>query len=126
MELTPIQKDWLAALRSGEYKQCSDMLQNGDSFCCLGVACVIAEKHGVLVEYGVVGDDRFVLGESLEVQDYVRNALNLRDPLGTPEGGGKACSLTLTVLNDTGASFEEIADIIENHPESYFYDPKGE
>jgi hypothetical protein len=30
---------WIAALRSGKYKQAHHWLRKGDSFCCLGVAC---------------------------------------------------------------------------------------
>lgn len=32
---------WVAALRSGEYKQGREVLRNGDQFCCLGVLCDI-------------------------------------------------------------------------------------
>lgn len=32
-----IKKKWVAALRSGEYKQCRGRLKRGDSYCCLGV-----------------------------------------------------------------------------------------
>ena len=38
---------WIAALRSGEYKQGRAQLRTGDQFCCLGVLCDIASKHGV-------------------------------------------------------------------------------
>lgn len=40
---------WTAALRSGEYKQGHVYLNNGDEFCCLGVAVEVAIKDGAVV-----------------------------------------------------------------------------
>ena len=34
---------WIAALRSGQYKQCRNRLKDGDGFCCLGVLCDIVD-----------------------------------------------------------------------------------
>jgi len=34
--------EWTAALRSGDYEQCQDVLNDGGGFCCLGVLCEIA------------------------------------------------------------------------------------
>ena len=39
-------KRWVAALRSGEYKQTQGQLWSGDGFCCLGVLCDLAAKDG--------------------------------------------------------------------------------
>lgn len=33
---------WIAALRSGEYKQAYGTLVSGDGYCCLGVACLLS------------------------------------------------------------------------------------
>lgn len=33
---------WIAALRSGAYKQGKGRLRRGDSYCCLGVLCEVA------------------------------------------------------------------------------------
>lgn len=43
-EKLPIEfkEKWVAALRSGEYKQGDACLYSQGSFCCLGVACVVA------------------------------------------------------------------------------------
>ena len=41
--LKPVTRaEWIAALRSGAYKQGRDSLKRGDRFCCLGVACDLA------------------------------------------------------------------------------------
>lgn len=42
-----IKAQWLTALRSGEYKQGTGALRNGNAFCCLGVLCDLAAKQGV-------------------------------------------------------------------------------
>lgn len=48
--LSKVQKMWVDALRSGEYKQGHGALHlkypKGDKFCCLGVACDLFQKHG--------------------------------------------------------------------------------
>ncbi len=45
---TPIRK-WVEALESGEFKHSKEVLQGEREFCCLGVACVVAEKARVPV-----------------------------------------------------------------------------
>lgn len=43
-----IKAKWVAALRSGEYKQGHEHLRVDDSYCCLGVLCdLYAITHGV-------------------------------------------------------------------------------
>jgi hypothetical protein len=39
-----IKQQWLAALRSGEYRQARQALRHGDTFCCLGVLCDLHAK----------------------------------------------------------------------------------
>lgn len=38
---------WAKALESGEYRQGSQSLLDGNKYCCLGVACDLAMKNGV-------------------------------------------------------------------------------
>lgn len=40
----PFKAEWLAALRSGDYKQGQNYLKTRDGMCCLGVACDIRHK----------------------------------------------------------------------------------
>lgn len=47
-----IEKDWIAALRSGEYTQCTGVLQERDpamplSYCCLGVLGKVLQQKGL-------------------------------------------------------------------------------
>lgn len=41
-------EEWLIALESGEYEQGHGSLRTGDHFCCMGVACDLAEKAGIV------------------------------------------------------------------------------
>lgn len=46
MAMNPeIKAKWVAALRSGEYKQGRDSLRKGDGFCCLGVLCDLYDSE---------------------------------------------------------------------------------
>lgn len=105
-------KKWVAALRSGEFDQAIGKLESEDGrFCCLGVACRLAnlprEIHASYVIYGDPGD-------------HEHNYL----PTGGAEWLGLETSNPsvlikelnwqyLANLNDEGYSFAEIADLIE-------------
>lgn len=60
-----IEKEWIAALRSGEYKQCTGTLEqfvpgHAPSYCCLGVLGVVLQEKGLadaLVNQGDVPYD---------------------------------------------------------------------
>lgn len=121
MELTKNQKLWIEALRSGKYKQAVGVLEStSGGFCCLGVACKVAEEHGVEVIYDEYKGIKTVAGASLTSQSSVKKWLGIGDGHGFPTTNSNL--LPLAVLNDGGTTFEEIADIIEANPESYFYE----
>lgn len=42
--------EWADALESGEYGQTNNVLRNNSGFCCLGVLCELAVRHGVIQE----------------------------------------------------------------------------
>ena len=47
---------WVAALRSGEFEQTQEVLVLEDddgkkSYCCLGVACVLAIREGIAEDF---------------------------------------------------------------------------
>jgi hypothetical protein len=111
----PIVKDWLKALRSGEFKQGAGNLQTGDAYCCLGVACVVAERHGLKV----LRDDNGISGQYLGSQAEVMRAIGLR--LGN--GGfrdGEVNKYLAAINDDAEATFPEIADIIEANADTLF------
>ena len=120
-------KKWIAALRSGEFKQGKDRLRTDDRFCCLGVACELAAREGIIdkgkgerMDSGLTryqyGSYELYYGEGK--YQYLPRLVCDWLGLNTSEGGYNQTSLT--VLNDEGATFEEIAAVIESEPEGLF------
>ena len=132
-------KKWVAALRSGEYRQGRGWLHlhtpEDDSYCCLGVACDLYSKETgnggwrERTEHGAVMFDDGSAGSRWESQSSGRltNAVRMWLGLTTDDGTYHAppypsshnCG-TLLACNDAGASFEEIANIIESETEGLF------
>jgi hypothetical protein len=112
---------WVAALRSGEYRQGRGHLKkntDGENFyCCLGVLCEIALQDGLPLREHVGGngatffngDDSFLPSEIAQWAKLPND--NPSTSLRTIENVEE--NATLSYLNDTGKSFLEIADIIE-------------
>jgi hypothetical protein len=124
-QLTPNQKQWIKALRSGKYTQGKGCLHNTDGFCCLGVAAkefltddvVVAEVTDKYdIDYASWSYDT----EPEMAPDYVMKALGLYDNNGSSKTNDDL--MMLTHLNDDDSTFEQIADIIEANPEHYFRD----
>ena len=117
--MNDLAKAWLDELRSGKYEQGTMELRSGNAYCCLGVACELYR-----LSYGKgkwkendsgsflfsIGGER--TGGLLPVR--VKDALGLTDINGHFDGGN------LARINDRGATFEEIADIIESEPPGLF------
>lgn len=95
-----IKKQWVAALRSGKYKQGRHLLRSRDEkYCCLGVLCDLHAKF--------LGNDcvwRF--GTVLSEETYRWAGLKYSNPSFNDNTNAIA-------LNDAGFSFSEIADKIE-------------
>ena len=86
---------WVEALRSGKYNQGFSALKHkkvdeGFAFCCLGVGCEITDDSLANEFIGMPPDSFYDLG-----------GLSLND------------AEELASANDSGSSFEEIADLIE-------------
>lgn len=114
-----LKKQWVKALRSGEYKQCQLQLrrfdeENGESFCCLGV----------LADLAVDGDwnecNELVTSEGLVRCAYVPTTLldhgtqttlvNMNDGEDSYWNNDRACT-----VETEGKTFAEIADYIEEN-----------
>jgi hypothetical protein len=113
-------KRWVAALRSGKYKQgknalCSTEPDGMDpTFCCLGVL-LDTEWDGYWVPaVGCVLDGRLCWAiDGLAILVIPHTAQSM---LGISGGGEFDNALRpLAYYNDTGASFEQIADLIEKN-----------
>lgn len=113
---------WVDALRSGEFSQGQQYLERDGCLCCLGVACRVIERvEPDRVKTSVSNFDASTVMFSVDGEDCVRwlspkaaRLMGLRESGGEYEGG------TLMAHNDTGASFQEIADIIEANADTLF------
>ena len=106
-----VKEKWLNALRSGDYQQTQSCLRKEDGFCCLGVLCdLYGKEHNV--EWNL-GDD----GTYYEFQDNESILpLSVIEWAGVEDDNPEICGETpLSLLNDNGSTFNEIADLIEEH-----------
>lgn len=95
-----IKKKWIAALLSGKYKQGRDVLRNSkNEFCCFGVLCdVVDNTKWEESSRGYYYDLCFKL---LPLE--IRNKYGIRE------------IDYLTMMNDSGVSFKEIAKYIKEN-----------
>lgn len=109
---------WVDALRSGNYEQGQQVLQASGRYCCLGVACKVAQDNGVDV---CTSDEGRLLGNTLASQRPTQHWLGLRNNLGELPGNAsfepdnENLTSLITLNDDRALSFEEIADRIETH-----------
>ena len=120
-----IKQKWIDALRSGKYPQAQSKLYSGDGFCCLGVLCdIYANQVGDITwvkrdpngrfdddkwDYWYFDDQSEVLPEC--VSKWAE--LDENDPVVTKDIVGQDYLTTLASLNDKGATFEDLAEVIE-------------
>ena len=117
-KLGPLQEEWVQSLEQHPERQMIQRLgrKNSDGSyraCCLGQAGLIAvvcewNEDGDLV---VKGGGGYAL---LERNSY--KAMGLR----SPSGFSKGTLSPLAVINDSGATWPEIAALIRANPEEYF------
>lgn len=110
-KLGPRQQKLVDALKSGKYAKTCGVLQDGDSFCCLGVASKIAQEDNITV---IVDGDGNLCGNMLvpEVRDY----------FGFHNTSGVDPNRDFTALweiNDWAETFRPVIDAIETNPERY-------
>jgi hypothetical protein len=119
---TPLQEAWINALETGRFRQGKNHLATRNikrktvSYCCLGVACVVARENGVKVSKKM--SVSAALGKPVVSFDggrsylpkSVQTALNLVDKRGDD----------LAVLNDMGESHKCLAAKIRQNPQRYF------
>lgn len=114
-----IKQQWLDALRSDEYTQGREFLNNNGNFCCLGVLCDIHSKEtgtpwntqpnekDLMVYLGHRGDPPGAV--SKWAYDFKNQIIG---SVWTLKYDGNECDLVK--LNDrVGLNFEQIADLIE-------------
>lgn len=98
-----IKAKWIEALRSGKYKQGQNRLRSIDNhFCCLGVLCdVMGAAHEPGATHPRV--------HTWRTAGLLSDAANIPEPVSFA-GHRHLC---LIDLNDAGADFNFIADVIE-------------
>jgi hypothetical protein len=122
-----IKAKWVAALRSGDYVQGQGVLRDKSRhFCCLGVLCDVAARDGIGKWIEPTGeDDDDDDGTRFSFVTFDPNDGTFGDLLpplavvkwaGLPAPDPTVSDSSLTVWNDyDGASFDEIAALIEKH-----------
>lgn len=116
-------KDWIAALRSGQYDQARNFLcrlgEDGKptGFCCLGVASELAQVPSDDLPqvrlYGGSGSDQVLPLEVREWLGVTESSPSVNIPADHELWEEHGDSAVLAELNDNGMTFAEIADLIE-------------
>lgn len=109
-------KKWVAALRSGDYKQGQNYLCRDDCYCCFGVACELFLESGGDLEKDSTKRVKSYKNLTGTLPRDVQNWLGLQTQRGIYSSLGNS----LEALNDSGFSFNQIADIIEQESEGLF------
>jgi hypothetical protein len=133
--MNDLAKAWLEALESDDYEQGTGALRVCDQYCCLGVACDLGEKQGILTSIVSAADKVYAytdaggINESGVLPPGMWQALGLREP--NPDflindldphflHTRASQRFALTELNDSQKfTFRQIAYVIRNHPEMF-------
>jgi hypothetical protein len=118
-------EEWIEALRSGNYEQTQGALRKDDKFCCLGVLCDISGEGEWASESDDDGEIGYVVPiERVGTQEDLYGFHSSKDTVtffGTlPLFIREEMNLNLIEVvklagfNDSGYTFEDIADKIES------------
>ena len=106
-----IKQLWINALRSGSYQQGRGRLRGEDGFCCLGVLCDLHPRSKL--EWKQRDGNWSYLGDHVHYPPRkIWEWASALDCKGMPTRG-PADEVELAKMNDRGASFNDIADFIE-------------
>lgn len=141
-EILENRKNWIAALRSGTFKQGKNYLCKRSQYCCLGVVCQILKAERVMYsnnERIVTFIDKNGESSSGSLPYGIKQQIGLRTDTGYFTASKKIKDLlkdykkveyisndrnqeetSLATLNDAGVPFNIIADIIEMKPKGLF------
>lgn len=116
-------REWVDALRSGEYEQGTGQLSRDGEYCCLGVLCELAHKKGLLdKDIDSLGSGNVIYTDG-DDRDEMMPPVSIRRWAGIDDWTVERedededwVETELAVLNDdNGYSFDEIADLIERN-----------
>lgn len=127
MELGPLQKQWVATLYSKPPQTRVALgIKNakGESFCVMGVACMVLHKNGVIED--VFWEDTMslvtylnVMGTTGVIPMVAAQLIGLKTSVGLLPKGHVHNSLQQA--GDRGVDFAEIASIIEQNKDFLFF-----
>lgn len=118
-----VKREWVSALRSGEYRQIDSQLTDGaGGYCCLGVLCkVLGKTDGDMLWSDM--PQGIGIGEILTNKDLMEYGMySFKYPLPTATFALRynGALEPLSVLNDDkGLTFEEIAALIHTNVQTY-------
>lgn len=112
---------WVAALKSGEFKQIKGKLHDGKGYCALGVLAALALNEGVCT----FGPGNTFDGRTETISYNIRKWAEIdfnddNEELKLSKSAGKITFVhngkrtSVADLNDSGLSFKDIAEIIES------------
>lgn len=123
-----VTEKWLAALRSGKYKQGRKTLRSDEGYCCLGVLCDVLIKDGTVnaswsvnefvEELGIIPLLRRTVPPKAIVEQIATCGIHdvlILEMWDIEDSDGSS----LMDLNDRGISFAEIADVIEKEQQNH-------
>jgi len=96
-----IKRKWLTVLRNGSYAQTRGTLVDEDGYCCLGVLC------------DIVNPNKWGYNERYNEWSHMKSAGLPSKTVYRISGLDKDLAGDLADMNDSGDTFEEIADRIE-------------
>lgn len=113
-----VKRKWLAALRSGKYKQGNNFMynKNDNSYCCLGVLCEIEGATTKQMDKMELPHDIEMFKELVPTASELTKAqkkLAFNNEFFAFSVMYKGAMTSLAYMNDDGISFAEIADVIE-------------
>ena len=114
-----MKKKWIKALRSGQYDQTTGSLVDpeGKSFCCLGVLCNIqpgvvwGSRSASIEEF----DDPIAFDGNKKIGEFGCLTKTFKKKIGLKE----ETENKLISMNDEGASFDAIANYIQENIRGY-------
>ena len=117
-----IKREWVAALRSGDYEQGTGKLKmesdnsKGVCFCCLGVLTdLYAKEKNLTFGYSdnklkAKDEEEYLCGDVMKWA-----GLSSKDPEVRVDATDESDNCSLSYYNDNGHDFAEIATLIENN-----------
>ena len=115
-----IARMWSDALRSGRFKQGAGSLSRTgrNEYCCLGVLCELAIESGVDIKFAQSAMNTTYDNESMHLPPAVMKWAGMHTSVGFLDTDkDDLAGASLIIMNDGGASFEEIANTIDDNHE---------